>query len=116
MLQSLQAAAAECGSEDPPASRLCCADIHDAHRLQKLNQRDPYMDGDAESVDDFSDIHAALHRRQLSILRGLSRADNQLWLYLLDGERLLRRRFRRQLRCLHSSHHNQSDAEKITNS
>lgn len=116
MLQNLQAAAAKCHSKGSAANRLRSFDIHAADRVQKFNQRSSDMDGDAESVDDISDIYAFVYDCQFSILRRISGANHQLRIHFLAGQGIRGRPHRRQFRGLHRPHNNQKSAEKITNS
>lgn len=116
MLQNLQTAAAQCHPQDSSADSFHHFDRHVPHGIQELNQRSPDLDGDAEPVDDFSPVHAAVHDCQLSLLRWLPGVDHQLRIHLLAGQGILRGGSGSQLRCCHRSHDHQAHAKEITNS
>lgn len=114
--QDIQTSATECDSQVPSACSVPRASIHAPRGIQKLDQRNPHMDGDSELVDDISHFYAALHNRQLSILRWISRPHHQLRLHIFDVQRLPRRYDRSQFRCRNRSHNNQTHAEETTDS
>lgn len=63
MFEDIQASEKKCGSQVPSAFCAHRARIPAACCFQELHQRNSRVDGDSESVDDLSDIYAAVYDR-----------------------------------------------------
>lgn len=116
LLQSIQAPPEKCHTQGAAAGGLPHPDLHAAGGVQVVDLWNPRLDGDSKPLDDILHLPAAVHHRQLPLLRRLSGADHQLRLHFLDGEGLPCCHDRRESRRRHRARNNQKYAKETTDS